>query len=360
MPRRLKILNVAWNANGETWGRFRPQFDAIQKHHDVIFVAPFNVQNIPWIKWIQVPNIGPRRWNWKQHLAWVTELLTQVPDFDLVYCRNGAPVRQLTDALTGLMFQKPVVMKLGGNGREVRKHYQRYANPIDRLHEDVTDLSSICCMDALVPLSKKLQRDFKAWVKDPGRVTEPVYLSIDFNQFRYMEPPEVKIFGYAGRLSPEKGINLLHEVMSRTRDLNYWLAGAAEGMEELEWTDNVSHKGLLTMDQMPGWYSFISAFLLPSHSEGMPNVILEAYASGRPVFVAPETLPEELPLFGWCLPMDPDVWVKKLREVQVEELQEKGLQARIWLEENWPTWDDFGSGMSEVFLKTVEAREVSR
>ena len=46
--------------------------------------------------------------------------------------------------------------------------------------------------------------------------------------------------------------------------------------------DRVRFAGSLAQTELPRWYRAADVFVLPSHSEGVPNVLLEASACGTP------------------------------------------------------------------------------
>jgi glycosyltransferase involved in cell wall biosynthesis len=100
---------------------------------------------------------------------------------------------------------------------------------------------------------------------------------------------------FVGRLEPYKGIETLLEAAGQlrgrtSRNLALDLVGDGslrdhlpEVARRLGLQDMVRFCGLAPPDRMPDVYRQADVFVLPSIVEGMPNVILEAMASGLPV-----------------------------------------------------------------------------
>ena len=100
------------------------------------------------------------------------------------------------------------------------------------------------------------------------------------------------VIGFAGRYHPAKGYPYLFETMGLLKDENiiFKIAGSGASFE------NVDVKALFDkyqldaqkvhlLDQisdMPAFYQSIDAFLMTSITEGFPNVLVEAMASGLP------------------------------------------------------------------------------
>ena len=107
-------------------------------------------------------------------------------------------------------------------------------------------------------------------------------------------PAEALVLLSVGRFSPEKAhAGLLRAVAALKRRAGapaFRLVMVGDGPErerlkalcrELELTDVVIFAG--TTADVPVYYSLADVFVLPSHSEGSPNVLLEAMASGTAV-----------------------------------------------------------------------------
>jgi glycosyltransferase involved in cell wall biosynthesis len=107
----------------------------------------------------------------------------------------------------------------------------------------------------------------------------------------FPRPPRLLV-GAAGRLSPEKGFGVLVEAAARVRradpDVGFLVFG--DGAERAALQDKVHGAGLDDGFVLAGfrpdldrYLPFLDVVALPSFTEGLPNVLLEAFAAGVPV-----------------------------------------------------------------------------
>jgi glycosyltransferase involved in cell wall biosynthesis len=103
--------------------------------------------------------------------------------------------------------------------------------------------------------------------------------------------------GFVGRLSPEKGLSnflrALPLLASEFPQLEAYVVGTGELLPEvLDFANNSGLKnrlhiiGNVEQDTLPGVYSQMRVLVIPSYTEGLPNVMLEAMACGTPVLAA--------------------------------------------------------------------------
>jgi len=94
------------------------------------------------------------------------------------------------------------------------------------------------------------------------------------------------LLGFVGGLHPYKGLDDLADAMDRV-DANCGVVIASDGPDRERLKRRFGEDGLflgpVPYEQVPALYHHFDAFVLPSHTEGLPRVVLEAQATGIPV-----------------------------------------------------------------------------
>jgi len=99
------------------------------------------------------------------------------------------------------------------------------------------------------------------------------------------------VLGFLGTLCVRKGIHHLLDAVSQLResyDIRVKMAGSLQIPQEklVACGDFSEYLGLLSPDQIPGFFEDIDVLVLPSISEGVPMVQLESLAVGCPVIAS--------------------------------------------------------------------------
>jgi glycosyltransferase involved in cell wall biosynthesis len=159
--------------------------------------------------------------------------------------------------------------------------------------------------DVVLTASQDLKTKVEEQGVDPARV-HVVYRGVDTSRFcpgdrrqarrRLGLPVEGRVLLWVGRMVPVKGLDVLLDAAGRlTRDgvaFRLHLVGDGPlraGLERRCREDGlagvVSFAGAVGHAQLPDWYRAADLTVLPSRSEGVPNVLRESLACGTP-FVA--------------------------------------------------------------------------
>jgi glycosyltransferase involved in cell wall biosynthesis len=142
-------------------------------------------------------------------------------------------------------------------------------------------------------------RDVAEPVRQPGVPLQLIPHGVDLDRFRPHPPPggaTVSLLA-VGRLVPKKGLDVLVEATRRLRlPFRLRIVGAGPERERLEAVvqvggiaDRIRLTGAATHAELPACYAEADVVVVPSvvdrggDRDGLPNVVLEAMASGRPV-----------------------------------------------------------------------------
>lgn len=177
---------------------------------------------------------------------------------------------------------------------------------------------------------------------DPERFADPDP-SYRVKLRRFFRQPFTRIVGAAGRLSPEKGFDVLIDAAARVvnaeESVGFLLFG--EGPCKADLVKRINAAGLSRFFVLSGFradldrfFPFLDLLVLPSYTEGLPNVVLEAFAGGVPVVATavggtPEVVEDKVS--GYLIPPgDPDALAARILDALSSEdnLRDMGLRGR--------------------------------
>jgi len=151
-----------------------------------------------------------------------------------------------------------------------------------------------------------------------GRPVHSMARGVDTAAFRPATPrsPAGRLrFGYVGRLTPEKNVQLLVEAERMLRELgahhvDFVIVGDGGERAALSAAmPTATFTGVLKGEALAVAYSSMDAMLFPSHTDTYGNVVLEAQACGTPVLVTASGGPKylvESGVSGWVARDDAD------------------------------------------------------
>jgi len=153
--------------------------------------------------------------------------------------------------------------------------------------------------DKIIVYSESIIRDdsLERWT---GKIVIARQHFIDFDRFRITKeyPSRECIIGFVGRFSEEKGImHLLHAIpdtVSKKPDIRFLFIGDGplqhtirQYIQENNLSDTIILHGWVSHDILPDCFNQMKLLIIPSDTEGLPNVMLEAMACGTPVLANP-------------------------------------------------------------------------
>jgi glycosyltransferase involved in cell wall biosynthesis len=168
---------------------------------------------------------------------------------------------------------------------------------------------------------------------------------------------------YVGHVTREKGAyDLVRAVAQggpRLRESHVVVLGDGSGFEECrelaqELGIRASFVGARPHDEVATWLGACDVLALPSWNEGMPNVVLEALASGRPVVASrvggiPDVIDSDAS--GRLVPArDPASLARALERVLGETHDAEGISTRL----DVPDWEGSARAVHQSLLRALE------
>lgn len=201
----------------------------------------------------------------------------------------------LLPVIVAKIFGSKVVFPLAASIKGSAKAQNNWLNNLLLLFESITfDFA-----DCIILYSGNLISDW-----DLSRYGSKILIAhrhfLDFETFTVTNPLHGRppLIGYIGRLSGEKGVQhfaqALPAILSDQQDLRVLIGGDGQLRETIDaslqdegLTARVNHPGWISHNDLPKYLNQLRLLVLPSYSEGLPNIMLEAMACGTPVLVTP-------------------------------------------------------------------------
>ena len=196
----------------------------------------------------------------------------------------------LLPMLTAKLLMKKVILALAGSTLQSLE----YTN--DKLSKQIEILEHInrALSNCIILYSPNLIKEWNLEkYRDKICVTHEHFL--DFEKFKIEKEFDKRdnLVGYIGRLSEEKGtlnfVKAIPEIIKKN-DLNFLIVGDGPLRDKIEeyldkenLKDKVKLKGWIPHDELPNHLNELKLVVLPSYTEGLPNIMLEAMACGTPV-----------------------------------------------------------------------------
>jgi glycosyltransferase involved in cell wall biosynthesis len=182
-------------------------------------------------------------------------------------------------------------------------------------------------------------------------------------------PPDVRAIVYAGRLEREKNVPALLHAAQRLPDVELWIAGT--GREESRCRriagPRVRFLGPLDRDRLPLLLRAGDLVALASRHEGLPTIVLEAWACGCPVVAPPVgDLPVLMADGGGVLAPDarPDHLAEAFRTVldarPSDPSQRAAEQDRLRRRTDRHAWDVVTQAYARVYAEAAMRRSTIR
>ena len=187
-------------------------------------------------------------------------------------------------------------------------------------------------------------------------------------------PPDAVVFGFVGRLVPDKGIRELiiawQKISKEFQNVHLVIAGDEEPHDPLEdhirteVTSNptVHHVGFVKNTKQI--YQAIDVLVLPTYREGLPTVLLEAAAMAKPVIASAVTGCVDVVIDGKTGLLtkkgDANDLMEKIRYYikESEERIQHGVAGRKHVEQHYDR-ERVQEVLIKEYLKLVEAKEES-
>jgi len=183
--------------------------------------------------------------------------------------------------------------------------------------------------------------------------------------------PDEIILICVGRFQPEKGQKFLIEAMDIVRKTNTSIrlvlcgSGPEEGkiknlVKNLNLEDRVFFMGTVPKDTIPEILKSADIFVLPSLSEGFPNVLLEAMASGLPIISTNVDGVNEIVKSGINGYIIPSGSSESIANAIIELCSEPGILKKIGenniISAKRYRWDQIMDELEKIYHKVTDCR----
>lgn len=352
----MKVLMPFWRL--ENFDRYIHQISSIAKRIEELHIT--YISGTPKKEWKKFctfhqlkTNISKNfvvRWLLNRRLLWKQ---VRNIDVDLYWGFSGWWTQEFCYDCSRRM-GKPYVIDLRGN--YVKELEAKKVPWLKRFISNYLKLKCLRKADLIIPISNKMKLVALDWGVDKNKISDIVTRGLDTEIFKPLdiERKEKLTVGFSGRLSPEKGVEILIKIMNLMPETDFLVAG--EKQMEVDFPENCNYLGKLPFDKMPIFYNKVDVIVVPSKFESFGFVFLETYACGKPLITTKNILPINLPIYGFALE-NPNIYdyVKSIKQIRDITSLKKANYVRKYVERTY-SWDSYGEKMIKIFNNILTKR----
>jgi len=209
----------------------------------------------------------------------------------------GASTFCLPMLISKLLKKKALQLTTTSETRMVKHNSNRYGYTINILYlmTRLFERFNYVLADQVIVYSLNIVNEWNL-SKFANKISIAYEHFLDVNIFRVTKNLSSRgnTIGYIGRLSEEKGVmefvNAITKTLSIKNDLKFLICGNGYlknkiglYLKENSLTDHVRLMDAIPHDYLPTYLNELKLIVIPSYTEGLPNVMLESMACGTPV-----------------------------------------------------------------------------
>lgn len=225
------------------------------------------------------------------------ELLKKRRYFDIAILYVGGSTLLLPLIILKILNKRTIVVMAASETMRMRWK-AKYSKNMVSIAQSIKLVEAIvlCICDSIVVYSPSLIMEWGL-----SRYAKKIVIGyeqyVNFDLFKSEYPPSKRenVIGFVGRLSEEKGIiEFLEAAKSIHRqipDTTFFVCGdgplkefCIRYIKENGLNDSIKMTGWLTHKELPAYLNMIKILVLPSYTEGLPNIMIESMACGT-IFV---------------------------------------------------------------------------
>ncbi|GAB6056720.1 hypothetical protein JCM15415_20360 [Methanobacterium movens] len=181
---------------------------------------------------------------------------------------------------------KRVILLFAGSSIQTLVHRQdKFAGVARRVSHLNCSLSN-----AMILYFKSLKTEWGLEKYEDKIIIQPRHF-IDTKNFKRNPASPREYIGYVGRLSQEKGVmNLVKSIPLMDKKVKFLICGEGPLKKEIkeylrvnDLKNQVELTGWINHQDLPDYLNRMKLLVVPSYTEGFPNIILEALSCGTPV-----------------------------------------------------------------------------
>ena len=197
--------------------------------------------------------------------------------------------------LTSKILNKKVILLVAGSGSESSKSRgSLYSEP---LH--ILERINYTFANRIILYSPNLIKEYNLEkYRNKILIAHKHFINFDMFKIKKKFYERDNLVGYIGRLSREKGVlnfvKAIPAILNERDNLEFLIGGDGQlrdkierYLEENNLNNNVKLAGWIPHDELSDYLNDLKLLVLPSYTEGLPNIMLEAMACSTPVLATP-------------------------------------------------------------------------